>query len=191
MVLCLRLPIGSQIVVLCDGEGARHGLDGSFTSENPSTSSLVTRISKVNEEVMQGIHTSNRENDVLTQALGNKEHPSCTRGADIVPWKLAFEEDLTFYRSRSRNKAANESEFNRVLKGMEANFEKRLEEKVEVRVRKIMASRSVDATQEHVLTSSVLARSSCESTPVDNVEANAPHPVDNLTEPVSVRLYVR
>jgi hypothetical protein len=104
--------------------GARHGLDKSFTSENPSTSSLITRISKVNEEVMQGIRTSNKENDVLTQTLRNKEHPGCTRGADIVPWKLAFEEDSTSYRSRSRSKAANESEFNRVFKEMEANFEK-------------------------------------------------------------------
>jgi hypothetical protein len=77
---------------------------------------------------MQGIHTSNRENDVLTQALRNKEHPGRTRGADIVPWKLAFEEDSASYRSRSRSKATNESEFNRVLKEMEANFEKRLEE---------------------------------------------------------------
>jgi hypothetical protein len=73
---------------------------------------------------------------------------------------------------------------------MEANFEKWLEEKVEVRVREIMASRSVDAAQEPVPTSSVLACSSCGLTPVDNVEANAPHPVDNLTEPVSVKLYV-
>jgi hypothetical protein len=170
--------------------GAHHNPDGSLTSENPSTSRLVTRISEVNEEVMQGICTSNRENDVLTQALGNKEHPSRTRGANIVPWKLAFEEESTSYWSRSRSKAANESEFNWVLKEMEANFEKRLEEKVEVRVREIMASRSMDAAQEPVLTSSVLARSSCGSTPVDNVEANAPHPVDNLTEPISVRLYV-
>jgi translation elongation factor EF-Tu-like GTPase len=69
---------------------------------------------------------------------------------------------------------------------MEANFEKRLEEKVEVRVREIMASRSVDAAQEPVSTSSVLAGSSCGSTPIDK-----PHLVDNLTEPVSVRLYVR
>jgi hypothetical protein len=92
--------------------GAHHGLDGSLTSENPSMSRLVTRISEVNEEVMQGIRTSNRENDVLTQALGNKEHPSRTRGVGIVPWKLAFEEDSTSYRSRSKSKAANESEFN-------------------------------------------------------------------------------
>jgi hypothetical protein len=69
-------------------KGVHHGPDGSFTSENPSMSSLVTKISEINEEVMQGTCTSNRENDVLTQAHGNKEHGGCTRGASIVPWKL-------------------------------------------------------------------------------------------------------
>jgi hypothetical protein len=54
-----------------------------------------------------------------------------------------------------------------------------------------MASRGA---QEPVATSScpqVMGHSSCRSTPLDNVEANAPHPVDNITEPVRVKLYVR
>jgi hypothetical protein len=149
------------------------------------------RISKINEEVMQGTCTSNRENDVLTQALGNKERPSRTRGAGLVSWKLAFEGDSTTYRNRSRGKAAKEAEFNRALKEMEANFQKRLEEMVQVRVSKILVSRrSGSVAQEPILTSSVLARSSYGSTSLDNVEANAPCPVDNITKPVSVRLYI-
>jgi hypothetical protein len=171
--------------------GARHSPNGSLTFEKPSMRSLNTRISKINEEVMQGTRTSNRENDVLTQALGNKEHPGRTRGAGLVPWKLAFEGDSTTYQSRSRGKAAKEAEFYRALKEMEANFQKRLEETVQVRVSEILASRrSGSVAQEPVPTSSVLARSSCGSTPLDNVEANAPYPVDNITKPVSVRLYV-
>jgi hypothetical protein len=108
----------------CMVRGVHHGLDGGITSENPSMSNLVTKISEINEEVMQGTRTSSRENDVLTQALGNKEHGGRTRGADIVPWKLAFEEDSATYRSRSRGKAAIEAECERALKEMEANFEK-------------------------------------------------------------------
>jgi hypothetical protein len=34
-------------------------------------------------------------------------------------------------------------------------------------------------------------RSSCRSTPLDGEEVNVPHPVDNITEPVNVRLYIR
>jgi hypothetical protein len=87
---------------------------------------------------------------------------------------------------------AKEAKFNRALKGMEANFQKRLEETVQVRVSEILASRRLGSVaQEPISTSSVLARSSCGSTPLDNVEANAPYPVDNITELVSVRLYVR
>jgi hypothetical protein len=56
-----------------------------WSSTNPALSNLVQSIFEVNDEVRQGTHTSSRENDVLTQALGNKEHPGCTRGAGLVP----------------------------------------------------------------------------------------------------------
>ena len=34
-------------------------------------------------------------------------------------------------------------------------------------------------------------RSSCESTPLNDEQVNAPHPVDSITEPINVRLYIR
>jgi hypothetical protein len=158
-------------------------------------SSLIQRISEVNDEVRQWTGTSERENDVLTQALENKEHLGRTRGASLVPWKLAFEKDLATYRSRSRGKAAQEVECMRVLKEMEDKLEKWIDEKVEERVNQIMASRgSGVAPQEPVLTSfnpQLKGHNSCGSTPLDDIEVNAPHPVDNITEPVSVRLYIR
>jgi hypothetical protein len=87
-----------------------HGLDESFTSENPSMNSLIIKISKINKEMMQGTRSSNRENDLLTQALGNKKHGGRTRGAGLDPWKHIFEEDKGTSRSRSRGKAAREAE---------------------------------------------------------------------------------
>ena len=72
------------------GRNVRHAEDRSFGSSNQSMSELIQRISQVTEEVRQGTRTSNREKDVLTQALGTKEHPGCTRGTSVVPWKLAF-----------------------------------------------------------------------------------------------------
>jgi hypothetical protein len=101
---------------------------------------------------MQGSCTSNRENDVLTQTLGNKEHPGCTRGVGNVLWKLAFEEDAATYRSRLRGKETIEAEYTRVMKEMEANFEKQLDVRVEQRVSEITASRRL--AQQPVLTSS-------------------------------------
>ena len=65
--------------------GVHHGLDGSVSSTNPAMSSLIQRISEVNDEVRKGTHSTNRENNVLTQALRNKEHPGHTRGTGLVP----------------------------------------------------------------------------------------------------------
>ena len=87
-------------------------------------SSLIQRIFEVNDEVRKGTHNTNRENDVLTQALKNKEHPGRTRGAGLVPWKIAFEEESSTCRSRSRGGAEQEAEYLRRLKVIEDIFEK-------------------------------------------------------------------
>ena len=79
--------------------GVHHGPDGNFSSKNQTMSSLVQRISEVNDEVRKGTRSTNRENDVLTQALRNKEHPGRTRGAGLIPWKIAFEKESSTYES--------------------------------------------------------------------------------------------
>jgi hypothetical protein len=74
--------------------------------------------------VRQGTRTSDRENDVLSQALGNKEYLGRTRGAGLVPWKLAFEEESSTCWSRSRGGAEQEAEYLRRLKVIEDRFKK-------------------------------------------------------------------
>ena len=37
------------------------------------------------EEARMGVFTPNRENDELTRALGNPEHPGRTRGKGVIP----------------------------------------------------------------------------------------------------------
>ena len=84
-------------IYFCMARGVHHGPNGSFSSTNPAMSSLIQRISEVNDEVRKGTHSTNRENDVLTQALENKEHPGRTRRAGLVPWKIAFKEESSTY----------------------------------------------------------------------------------------------
>jgi hypothetical protein len=108
-----------------------HAPNGNFSSQNPAMSDLVQRISEVTNEVRQGTRTSNREKDVLTQALGNREHPGRTRGASVVPWRLLFEEAAHTYRSRSRSRAEQEAETLRRPKEIEERFDARLEATVE------------------------------------------------------------
>ena len=76
-------------------------------------------------------HSTNRENELLTQALGNKEDPGRTRGAGLVPWKIAFKQESSTYQSRSRGRAAQEAEYMRVLKEMEDKFKKEIDERVQ------------------------------------------------------------
>ena len=127
-------------IYFCMVRGVHHNTDGSFSSTNLALSNLIHRIFEVNDEVRQGTRTSNRENDVLIQALRNKEHPGRTRGAGLVPWKIAFEEESSTYRSRSRGRAAQEAEYMRVLKVMEDKFKKRIDERVQEIVNVLMAS---------------------------------------------------
>ena len=54
----------------------------------------------------EGSFQANRETDVLSTALGNKEHPGRTRGKGVnVPWSAGFADDYYTYRSRKRSKA--------------------------------------------------------------------------------------
>ena len=41
------------------------------------------------DEAQQGTFQPQRENDELTRALKNLEHPGRARGIDVVPWKVA------------------------------------------------------------------------------------------------------
>ena len=54
----------------------------------------------------QGYFHAEREKDILSEALGNKEHPGRTRGKGVnVPWRDGFADDYCMYRSRKRSKA--------------------------------------------------------------------------------------
>ena len=54
----------------------------------------------------QGSFKEVREKDILSTALGNKEHPGRTRGCGLyVIWRDAFQHDAEAYRSQNRSKA--------------------------------------------------------------------------------------
>ena len=60
------------------------------------------------EEARSGLFEHNRENDELTRALRNPEHPRRTRGKGIVPWYEGFADWNANYRSRARKKMEEE-----------------------------------------------------------------------------------
>ena len=61
---------------------------------------LVTAI----DEAKQGTFQPQRENDELTRALKNPEHPGRARDIGVVPWKVAWAGDSS-YKAHQRSKA--------------------------------------------------------------------------------------
>ena len=60
------------------GMGVTFNPDGSLSYQDATTEELAQRVKAIHEEVANGTFKHNRENDQLTQALGNKEQPSHT-----------------------------------------------------------------------------------------------------------------
>ena len=77
-----------QNLVLC-AWGAldpKTGLVSKKASLNGAEKKLLDAI----EDARKGVFTPNRENDELTRALGNPEHPGRTRGKGVIPWYEGF-----------------------------------------------------------------------------------------------------
>src|SRR5207244_12898835 len=67
----------------------------------PETVEVVNKLAEIHAQATQGSFMPDRENDVLTKALGTKEHPGRTRGfGSKVPWKKGFPNDFYKYKSR-------------------------------------------------------------------------------------------
>jgi hypothetical protein len=65
-----------------------------------ATDSLLVAI----EEARTGVFMPNRENDELTRALKNPEHPRRTQGKGVVPWFEGFADWNDTYRGRARKR---------------------------------------------------------------------------------------
>ena len=77
---------------------------------------------------------------------------------------------------------------------MEDRMEARIEATIEARVEQILLSKGSAVPQNptpSAFSPQFRGRNSCVSTPLDEEEVNVPHPVDDIAEPVNVRLYIR
>ena len=77
-------------------------------SKRASLKGVEDKILVAIEEARTGVFTPNRENDELTHALGNPEHPGRTRGKGVGPWYEGFSEWNADYRTRARRKMEEE-----------------------------------------------------------------------------------
>ena len=56
------------------------------------------------DEAQQGTFQPQRENDELTRALKNPEHPGRAHGIGVVPWKVSWARDSS-YKTHRKSKA--------------------------------------------------------------------------------------
>ena len=94
----------------------------------------VKRLKHYIEAVKQGTFVPDRENDELTMALGNPEHPGRTRGTPgSIPWKIGFS-DAGGYKCQERRKKVQQTQMQalqarvQAIEEQEANRSKRTAE---------------------------------------------------------------
>src|SRR5438105_7284049 len=133
----------------------------------PEPVEVVKKLAQFHVQATQGSFVSDRENDVLTKALGTKEHPGRTRGfGSKVPWKKGFSQDAHRYKSRRNAEQRRWEEY-------KAAFEEMYEEK----------KRKEREEQENLAVPSSVGS-------VDQEVPFGKFPVDSITGPTRCKLYV-
>ena len=140
----------------------------------------VKRLQHYIATAQQGTFVPDRENDELTMALGNPEHPGRTRGTPgSVPWKAGFP-DAGGYKSQERRKKVEQTQI------------QKLHERVQV-LEERDGNRHAETTPEATPPSQ--RRSSVASTellqPEHVLTAPASYPVDAITESQHCHLMMR
>ena len=94
----------------------------------------ITRLQEYIDAAQQGTFVPDRENDELTMALGNPEHPGRTRGTPgSLPWRAGFP-DAGGYKSHERRKKMEQTKLQalrariQAIEEREANRDKRIAE---------------------------------------------------------------
>lgn len=125
-----------------------------------------------------GSFQGTRENDMLSVALGNKEHPGRTRGLGLyVPWKHGFQDESGMYRRRKRNKAERDAQLREELKAsLKEELLGSMADIIRDEVRKQTESQQA-ATAADALASPHNRPSSCASNPT---QIQSKFPVDDI-----------
>lgn len=103
--------------------GAGGSLDpetGKCACKNKKLDAKVEKLRENFAKSAKGTFVPDRENNELTDALGNPEHPGRTRGtAGSVPWKYGFL-DAGGYKSRERNRKKELNEMQQLIARVKA-----------------------------------------------------------------------
>jgi hypothetical protein len=79
--------------------------DGKLVHKKKAVAAVQEKALQLTEKKRLGLFKSDRENDILSGALGNAEHTRHICGvASQMPWKVGFLNDAWSYKKRNRYK---------------------------------------------------------------------------------------
>ena len=126
------------------------------------------------DETQQGTFHPQRENDELTRALKNPEHPGRARGIGVVPWKVAWAGDPS-YKTHRKSRAEQEEKLRAIEEKMNkkvASLESQMDARVNEAVQLALSQRGTAGSHPDVVISPASQRrSSCASTAAPDVQA--------------------
>lgn len=148
------------------------------------------------QQASQEACSQRREDDLLTKALGNKEHRGRTRGVgSSVPWKYGFPDYAWQYKKRTSNKAEKDarleakiresiraeltSEFDEKLESMRAKIRQEIREEQQI-------PQAAAAAAHKDLGSPTEKHSSCTSTELAENPTSVDSAVDHITVTVNL-----
>ncbi|XP_006652090.2 uncharacterized protein LOC102716207 [Oryza brachyantha] len=174
--------------------------DGGLILRGTRQAEVIHKIVEAYDKSSQGEFVPDRENDELTLALGNKEHPGRTRGVGLVPWKVGFPDSGNSYRSRSRGKAVESLSLQQeITAAVSSQLQARLDEhaallsaQFEEKLQNALSQMQANSTKLPSPAGANLAglrKNSCASTEHD-VHFPSSFPVDEITKPTSCKLHI-
>jgi len=132
---------------------------------------LVTAVDEAKQETFEP--QQENENDELTRALKNPEHPRRARGIGVVRWKVAWAGDSS-YKTHQRSKAEQDEKIRAIQEEMNkkvASLESQMDARVNEAVQQALSQRTIGARQvpDVVISPADQRRSSCTSTAAPDV----------------------
>jgi hypothetical protein len=154
--------------------------DGKLVHKKKGVSVVQEKTVQLTKKKRLGFFKSDRENDVLSGALGNAEHTGRIHGiASQMPWKVDFPNDAWSYKKRDRYK-----------RNLEDAIKEKMNSMFEIKFRSYMQS----LTQEKMLELQQITQNTSPPPHLSSIGSTTAvpmwYPVDDITGDMPCRLHI-
>jgi hypothetical protein len=154
--------------------------DGKLVQKKKGVTTVQEKAVQLTEKKRLGLFKSDRENDILSGALGNAEHTRRIHGvASQMPWKVGFPTDAWSYKKRDRYK-----------RNLEDAIEEKINSMFDTKFRLYMQS----LTQERSLELQQITQNLSPPPHISSIGSIAAvptwYPVDDITGDMPCRLHI-